>query len=98
MPVERVREIAARDASLMSLDKVCENAFSLYKRTRPAASTESLKRARLLPKPGPHPQLVVMAKERLLGAVDAGSARADITNALKHFRPAATVLEAQARP
>jgi ATP-dependent RNA helicase DDX54/DBP10 len=98
MPVEHVREVAARDASLAALERSCDNAFALYVRTRPPASTESLKRARLLPKPGPHPRLVELAEERKLGDAHGDAARADITTALKDFRPAATVLEAQVWP
>ena len=97
MPVERVREIAARNATLQGLEKSCDNAFALYTRTRPPASTESLKRARLLPKPGEHPALVRLAKERKLGDASEHAAKAHITDALKQFRPASTVLEAQVR-
>lgn len=97
LSVERARECVARDASIQALESSCANAFALYKRTRPAASTESLKRARALPRPGPHPVLVALAERQRLGGAATEAAKADITQALKRFRPAATVLEAQVR-
>lgn len=95
MPVERVRECVARSATLQGLQKPCSNAFDLYRRTRPPASTESLKRARNLPEPGPHPVLVSIAASQKLLDVSGDVGKAEITKALKRFRPAATVLEAQ---
>jgi hypothetical protein len=98
MPVEHVRECVAQNPSIEALESSCENAFALYQRTRPPASTESLKRSRLLPKPGPHPELVALAQERALADVSSDAGKVLITAALRRFRPAATVIEAQVGP
>eukprot|EP00892_Ulva_mutabilis_P001571 jgi/Ulvmu1/11414/UM075_0076.1 len=94
--IEQARAQLALSPSMQSLAQSCENAFTLYRKTRPPASTESVRRARALGKPGPHPMLAEVAQRMGLmrsGATDA--ARAEITDWLKSFRPAATVLEAQ---
>ena len=54
---ERVRAIVAGASELQAQQRSCSNAWSLYKRTRPAASPESAARARTLSAPGPHPLL-----------------------------------------
>jgi hypothetical protein len=43
---------------LASVQRTLQNAYSLYLKTRPAASSESAKRAKGLPKEGPHPMLL----------------------------------------
>ena len=95
----RERELSARHASLAALEQPMQNAFGLYKRTRPPASTESLPRSRTLPPPGPHPELLALAQARCLavGGAEAGQ-QARIAAALKRFRPAAMVLQAAVRP
>lgn len=95
--VESVREIVDSNPSIQSLEMSCENAFGLYRKTRPAASAESMKRARAMPKHGPHPLLLAVAKKGHYINLDAEVSRAHFTAALKTFRPAATVLEAQVR-
>ena len=104
LAVEQVQSITATNATLEGMEQSCENSFSLYRRTKPPASTESVKRARKFPKGGPHALLhevaVRLKIEQPAGDGADGSekaARSDITNALKRFRPVATVLEAQVR-
>jgi hypothetical protein len=98
--VEQVQSITATNATLQGMEQSCENSFSLYRRTKPPASTESVKRARKFPRGGPHAllhELAVRLKIETAGdaAADEGAARSEITTALKRFRPVATVLEAQ---
>ena len=104
LAIEQAQSITATNATLEGMEQSCENSFSLYRRTKPPASTESVKRARKFPRGGPHAllhELAVRLKiEQPSGAAadgGEGAARADITNALKRFRPVATVLEAQVR-
>jgi hypothetical protein len=96
--VEQVRALAEDDPSMWSLEKSCANAAALYKKTRPPASAESVKRARELPPAGPHPRLAEIAAARGITSAAAEAAKVDITNVLRRFRPAATVLEAQVCP
>lgn len=94
--IEQTRAHHALSPSMQSLEKSCENAFTLYRRTRPPASSESVRRARAVGKPGPHPTLAEVAQR--MGLMHSGTgdaARAEITGWLKSFRPSATVLEAQ---
>lgn len=98
--VEQVHSITATNATLEGLEQSCTNSFSLYHRTKPPASTESVKRARKFAKGGSHALLHELAvrlkiEQAAAATTDGGAARADITNALKRFRPVATVLEAQ---
>ena len=97
LSVEAVRNIVATNPSIASLENSCTNAFNLYKKTRPPASTESMKRAKAISREGPHPLLVAVARRCNYVNMDAETARSEFTNALKSFRPAATVLEAQVR-
>lgn len=94
--IEQARAHHALSPSMQTLERSCDNAFGLYRKTRPPASSESVRRSRALDKPGPHPLLAEVAQRMGLMHTAAGdTARAAITGWLKSFRPAATVLEAQ---
>jgi hypothetical protein len=98
--IEQVQSITATNATLEGMVQTCENSFSLYRRTKPPASTESVKRARKFPRGGPHAllhELAIRLKLEPAGGAtaDGEAARTEITDALKRFRPVATVLEAQ---
>lgn len=96
--IEQARALHALSPSMQSLERSCDNAFGLYRKTRPPASSESVRRARALGKAGPHPALAEVAQRMGLMHTGAGDAeRAEITGWLKCFRPSATVLEAQVR-
>lgn len=55
--IEHAREALTSSHDLIGMQKSCNNAFSLYKRTRPPAAPESVARAKALPKEGVHPLL-----------------------------------------
>ncbi|KIZ06170.1 hypothetical protein MNEG_1790 [Monoraphidium neglectum] len=88
---------AAVDAAgdLASVQRTLQNAYSLYLKTRPAASSESVKRAKGLPKEGPHPMLLGKLPATRRGNLQNEAALAEFTQKLKNFRPTATVLEAE---
>lgn len=52
---DRVREIIDSSSELNSLQKACTNAFRLYSKTKPSPSSESIRRAKELPREGLHP-------------------------------------------
>ncbi len=54
---EHVRELVAHSTDLQSQLRYANNAFKLYRKTRPAASPESIRRAKGLPAEGIHPVL-----------------------------------------
>lgn len=96
---EQMQSIVATNATLQGMEQTCANSFNLYRKTKPPAATESVKRARNFSNGGPHALLHDLAvRLKIENAADTASGRdtrAEITNALKRFRPAATVLEAQ---
>lgn len=55
--IEHAREALTSSHDLIGMQRSCNNAFSLYKRTRPPAAPESVARAKALPKEGVHPLL-----------------------------------------
>jgi ATP-dependent RNA helicase DDX54/DBP10 len=71
------------------------NAFALYVRTRPAASTESVNRAKQLSKEGQHPALLSLMPQQQRVDLQAEAQLAQFTSALRSFRPVATVFEAE---
>lgn len=54
---ERVRKAFEDSADLQGLQRATDNAFTLYRKTRAAASHESVTRARSMPRAGIHPAL-----------------------------------------
>ena len=68
---ERVRASIARASDLQVQQRSCNNAWDLYRRTRPAASPESAARARNLEVPGPHPLLAAACPTYTQGDVQA---------------------------
>ena len=54
---EHVRELIANSSDLTAQLRYATNAFKLYKKTRPGAAPESVKRAKMLPREGIHPLL-----------------------------------------
>ena len=55
--IEHAREALTSSHDLIGMQRSCNNAFSLYKRTRPPAAPESVARAKALQKEGVHPLL-----------------------------------------
>ncbi len=68
---ERVRASIAGASDLQVQQRSCNNAWDLYRRTRPAASPESAARARNLEVPGPHPLLAAACPTYTQGDVQA---------------------------
>lgn len=52
---DRIRDIIDSSAELYALEKSCLNAFSLYSKTKPLPSKESIRRAKDLSREGVHP-------------------------------------------
>ena len=77
--MERVRELAAHNGPIGLLTKVCGNAFRLYAKTRPAAASESVGRAKGLRREGTHLML-----RRQVGTTE--TAAAAFAEHLKKFR------------
>ncbi|CAL8470205.1 g9747 [Coccomyxa elongata] len=96
--LERVWAAVAGASELQGLQRSCANAWLLYKRTRPAASPESVARARSMPAPGIHPLLAVTCPQPSLAGMEAQEDMASIAARLRAYRPSATVLEAQVAP
>ncbi|BBN17990.1 ATP-dependent RNA helicase DDX54/DBP10 [Marchantia polymorpha subsp. ruderalis] len=87
--MDRLREVINHGNELVALHKACSNAFRLYAKTRPAASFESCKRAKALPREGLHPMLRSAVK----------AAEADVAafaERVRAYRPRQTVLESEA--
>ncbi len=95
---ERLREVEAAAPELSGAARSLANAFSLYVRTRPAASPESVARAKQLPKEGAHPALLAQLPGAQRLDLQAEAELASFTAALRSFRPAATVFEAEIAP
>jgi len=93
--VERVRYLLESDVELAGAAHAADNAFKLYKRTRPMAAPESATRAKNLPREGMHPLLAAALPSTALGGLEAQEGLADITARLKSYRPSATVFEAE---
>ena len=77
--MDRVRELAAQNGPIGLLTKVCGNAFRLYAKTRPAAASESVGRAKGLRREGIHLML-----RRQVGTTE--TAAAAFAEHLKKFR------------
>lgn len=92
--IEHVREVIESHTDLSSAQRSLTNAFQLYLRTRPGASSESVRRAKEMPKEGVHPLLLSATPAVKCINLEAEAALAVFTQSLKRFRPAATVLEA----
>jgi len=102
---EQIRALMANRGDLTSLAASADNAGRLYRRTRPPCASESAARAKALGQPGPHPMLAAAMPEGAAAAAadartggHAAGAAADITAALRAYRPSATVLEASVAP
>ncbi|PSS31748.1 DEAD-box ATP-dependent RNA helicase [Actinidia chinensis var. chinensis] len=85
---DRVREIIDSSAELTSLQKSCTNAFRLYSKTKPLPSSESIRRAKDLPREGLHPIF-----KNVLGGSELSALA--FSERLKAFRPKQTILEAE---
>jgi hypothetical protein len=55
---DHLRDVVEATQDLVGAQRSLNNAYTLYLKTRPAASSESAKRARGVPPEGPHPLLV----------------------------------------
>jgi len=67
---EHVRELVAHSSDLQAQLRYATNAFKLYRKTRPAASPESIRRAKGLPAEGIHPVLASSVPSTAFGAHD----------------------------
>lgn len=85
---EKIREQLDESNELRALQKASVNAFSLYSKTKPSASRESVKRAKDLPREGLHP----IFKNEIGSSETAALA---FSERLKKFRPKQTVLETE---
>lgn len=85
---ERIRELIDGSTEVIALRKACTNAFHLYSKTKPTPSTESVKRAKGLPREGLHP---IFKNE--IGTNEAAALA--FSERLKEFRPKQTVLETE---
>ena len=56
--LEQIKEVVDSTPELYAMQRTLDNAYGLYSKTRPAASAESVKRARAMPVEGPHPLLL----------------------------------------
>ncbi|URE35066.1 DEAD-box ATP-dependent RNA helicase [Musa troglodytarum] len=85
---ERVREVTDGSTELISLQKVCANAFRLYSKGKPLPSRESIRRIKDLPREGLHP-----AFRSVLGSNELAALA--FSERLKAFKPKQTILEAE---
>ena len=88
---ERVRSLSAASDDVQALSRVAVRAMQQYNKTRPPASLESVRRAKELAPPGPHPDLLASAASDPQAAAEAAVAR--VAAQLGRYRPAATVFE-----
>ncbi|GAB4823750.1 hypothetical protein N2152v2_010796 [Parachlorella kessleri] len=93
--IEQARDILDASHDLASQQHAAANAYKLYLRTRPPAAPESVHRAKALPKEGIHPLLAASLPSHAFGGLEAQHGLADITAALRSYRPSQTVFEAQ---
>ena len=75
--------------------KSLSNAKTLYVKTRPPASSESARRAKSFEREGIHPVLAAAVPSLALGGLEAQESLANITAALRAYRPSQTVFEAK---
>ncbi|KAI8463120.1 MAG: DEAD-domain-containing protein [Monoraphidium minutum] len=92
---DHLRNAVEAAPDLAGAQRTLTNAYGLYLKTRPAASSESAKRAKRLASEGPHPALVARMPGARVGSLQSEAALAEFTQRLKNFRPTATVLEAE---
>ena len=64
---EHVRELISNSSDLQAQLRYATNAFKLYRKTRPGAAPESVKRAKALPQEGIHPLLAASVPSQTLG-------------------------------
>ncbi|KXZ47428.1 hypothetical protein GPECTOR_35g866 [Gonium pectorale] len=93
--IEHAREAVESSADLDGMQRTLANAWSMYCKTRPAPSVQSVRRARGLGREGPHPLLLALLPRTKYTHVANEASLARFTEALKSFRPAATVFEAE---
>jgi hypothetical protein len=88
--IEHLLAVIESHADLEGAQRSLNNAFKLYVKTRPTASSESSRRAKALPKEGLHPLLLACMPRSKLTDVSQEAALAQYTLRLKTFRPTAT--------
>ena len=62
-----MRELISNSSDLQAQLRYATNAFKLYRKTRPGAAPESVKRAKALPQEGIHPLLAASVPSQTLG-------------------------------
>jgi hypothetical protein len=68
--IEHLLDAVASKQDLAGMGKSLTNAYALYLKTRPAASSESVRRAKQLQPEGCHPLLLAAVKHKSGGHVD----------------------------
>ncbi|XP_015606294.1 ATP-dependent RNA helicase DDX54 [Cephus cinctus] len=74
---------------LINMQKVCDNAYQQYIRSRPGASTESVKRVK---------ELRISQAGVIAEYCDVTPAAADLLSRMKNYRPQGTIFEIGAKP
>jgi len=95
-PEARFRQLVMDDEDIAAMFKSTQNAYKLYMKTRPSASSESHARAKDLDEPGTHPLLMSCSDE----VADRAANPYFVTFAerMRSYRPSSTVLEADIAP
>ena len=81
--MERVQRSVAESTEMQAMERALTNGYRLYVKTRPCAAPGSLKRAKELPMPGPHPHLAKMSMGVDLSNAQAEAKLAEFTQLLK---------------
>lgn len=68
--IEHIRDVTEAKQDLAGMGRSLTNAYALYLKTRPAASSESVRRAKQLQPEGCHPLLLAAVKHKSGGHVD----------------------------
>lgn len=68
--IEHILDLVGAKQDLTGMQRSLSNAYSLYLKTRPAASSESVRRAKQLQPEGCHPLLLAAVKHKTGGQVD----------------------------
>eukprot|EP00002_Diphylleia_rotans_P015365 TRINITY_DN2983_c0_g1_i5.p1 TRINITY_DN2983_c0_g1~~TRINITY_DN2983_c0_g1_i5.p1 ORF type:complete len:422 (+),score=106.29 TRINITY_DN2983_c0_g1_i5:1361-2626(+) len=86
LETESIKSIFRENSDMESLKKVTQNAYKLYHKTRSLPSSESVRRAKELPKNQIHPDLLLVTDATL-------QTQANFIAKMKGFRPSQTIFE-----
>jgi hypothetical protein len=68
--IEHILDLVGSKQDLAGMQRSLSNSYSLYLKTRPSASSESVRRAKQLQPEGCHPLLLAAVKHKTGGQVD----------------------------